>query len=70
MMPGEATQAQKEAFWRCPKCGRTFRDHVFCPTTPASGPTCNACCVGLEWVEVENSTFIRDEIESRSSADL
>ena len=39
--------------WRCPKCGRTFRHHVFDCGTPAAGPMCNGCAVELEWAEVE-----------------
>ncbi len=34
--------------WVCPKCKRTFREHVFSEATTMSGPICNACCVQLE----------------------
>ena len=43
----------REMAWRCPRCGRIFRHHVFAYTTLATGPMCNACCVELEWAEVE-----------------
>ncbi len=47
----EAAEGKIQLAWRCPRCGRIYRQHVFSPSTPASGPMCNACCVALEWVE-------------------
>ena len=46
-------EKRRERVWRCPSCRRTFRNHVFSHATPATGPMCNACCVELEWAEVE-----------------
>jgi hypothetical protein len=37
--------------WRCPKCGRIFRQHVIAGCTYASGPVCNKCTVDLEWAD-------------------
>lgn len=42
-----------EMVWRCPKCGRTFREHVFETSTALGGPICNTCAVELVWVAVE-----------------
>lgn len=50
---GLMEEKKRERVWRCPNCGRTFRHHVFSHATPATGPMCNACCVELEWAEVE-----------------
>lgn len=50
---GLTEEKRRERVWRCPNCGRTFRHHVFSHATPATGPMCNACCVELEWAEVE-----------------
>ena len=50
---GLMEERRREMAWRCPKCGRTFRHHVFDCGTPAAGPMCNGCAVELEWAEVE-----------------
>lgn len=47
-----------EMVWRCPKCGRIFREHVFEACTSMSGPTCNTCAVPLVWVAVESGRAV------------
>lgn len=42
---------ENQKAWRCPKCGRTFRQHVIAGCTYASGPVCNKCAVELEWTD-------------------
>jgi len=49
--PVEDKKSQKA--WRCPKCGRTFRQHVIAECTHASGPVCNKCAVELEWMDTD-----------------
>lgn len=46
----------QEGVWKCPKCARIYREHVFESFTPSAGPICNTCCEILEWVEVETSS--------------
>ena len=47
-----------EMVWRCPKCGRIYRGHVFEAYTSMSGPTCNTCAVPLVWVAVESGRAV------------
>jgi hypothetical protein len=42
-----------EMVWRCPKCRRIYREHVFEACTAMSGPTCNTCALPLVWAAVE-----------------
>lgn len=39
--------------WRCPKCGRIHREHVFEACTAMSGPMCNTRALPLFWAAVE-----------------
>lgn len=47
-----------EMVWRCPKCGRIFREHVFEACTSMSGPVCNSCGVSLVWIAVESGKSV------------
>jgi len=40
--------------WQCPKCERTFREHVFGEGTYGSGPICNVCCAPLVLMREEH----------------
>lgn len=59
--------------WRCPKCGRIFREHVFEACTSMSGPVCNTCAAPLVWVAVESGRAVIEkrkwlEMESEEDA--
>lgn len=58
-----------EMVWRCPKCGRVFREHVFEAATGEGGPICNHCAVELVWVAAEKDRSAAAKNE-RLSMDL